>query len=76
MKVEILYVTDCPTHLAVVALVNDVLAEHGVSAEIEEILVSDEVLAKKLQFRGSPTVRIDGRDVIAGPDSPGGTAEI
>lgn len=64
MKVEILYVAECPSHPAAVKLVKEVLAAQGVAAEIQELLVRDERMAKELRFRGSPTVRIDGRDVV------------
>lgn len=74
VKVEILYVTDCPTHPGLVALVKDVLANQGVLAEVREILVANEVMAKELRFRGSPTVRVNGRDVIEESDSLQGTA--
>lgn len=63
MKVEVLYVADCPSHLAAVTLVKDVLAAQGVAAEITEVLVSDEQTARELKFPGSPTIRINGRDV-------------
>lgn len=63
MKVEVLYVAGCPSHLAAVTLVKDVLDAQGVTAEITEVLVSDEQTAGELNFVGSPTIRIDGRDV-------------
>ena len=69
MKVEILYVADCPSHPAAVALVRDVLAAQGVAAEIAEVLVSDEQAARKLKFPGSPTIRINGRDVAESPEN-------
>jgi hypothetical protein len=63
VKVEVLYVADCPTHPAAVKLVKQVLAAEGVDAEIHEILVRDEGMANELGFCGSPTIRINGRDV-------------
>lgn len=42
MKVEVLYVADCPTYPAAVKLVKHVLAAEGVEAEIHEVLVSDD----------------------------------
>jgi hypothetical protein len=63
MKVEVLYVADCPSHSAAVKLVKDVLAAEGVVAEIHEVLVSDERTANELKFLGSPTIRINGQDV-------------
>ena len=74
MKIEILYVTGCPTHPAAVALVRRVLADQGVFAEIHEILVKNEVMAKELGFRGSPAVRVNGRDVVEDLDKPEATA--
>jgi hypothetical protein len=67
MKVEILYVADCPSQPAAVALVKDVLAAQGVEAEVTEVLVSDERAAQALRFPGSPTIRINGRDVAEPP---------
>ena len=63
MKVEVLYVAECPSHAAAVKLVREVLISEGVAAEIWELLVTDEVMAKDLAFSGSPTIRINGRDV-------------
>lgn len=63
MKVEILYVAECPSHPAAVKLVKEVLATQGVAAEIQEVLVSDEHMADELKFPGSPTIRINGQDV-------------
>lgn len=67
MKVEVLYVADCPTHLAAVSLVKDVLASERIVAEIREILISDERMAADVGFLGSPTIRVNGRDVAGEP---------
>jgi hypothetical protein len=63
VKVEVLYVAECPSHPAAVKLVKEVLAAEGVAAEIHEVLVRDEGRAGELKFCGSPTIRINGRDV-------------
>jgi hypothetical protein len=63
VKVEVLYVADCPSHPAAVKLVKHVLATAGVEAEIHEVLVRDDGMATELGFCGSPTIRINGRDV-------------
>jgi hypothetical protein len=63
VKVEVLYVSECPSHPAAVKLVKDVLAAEGVAVEIHEVLVRDEGMATVLRFVGSPTIRINGRDV-------------
>src|SRR5579863_3122084 len=64
LKVEILYVLDCPFHTAAVKLVREVLATEEVAAEINEVLVADREMAHEIGFLGSPTVRINGRDVM------------
>jgi hypothetical protein len=68
VRVEVLYVAECPSHPAAVQLVKDVLAAQGVSAEIHEVLVTHEGMASELKFCGSPTIRINGRDVAAEPE--------
>jgi len=64
MKVEVLYVAECPSHPAAVKLVRDVLNSEGVVAEIREVLVRDDSMATDLAFSGSPTIRINGWDVV------------
>jgi len=44
-------------------MVKDVLAAQGVATEVREILVRDEGMATELKFLGSPTIRVNGRDV-------------
>ena len=63
MKAEVLYVAECPSHPAAVKLVRDVLAAQGILADIHEVLIADETMAGELRFVGSPTIRINGRDV-------------
>lgn len=72
MKVEVLYVADCPSHPPAVKLLKDVLAAEGITAEVTQVLVVDAQMASELKFRGSPTIRIDGLD-IAGETSDAGT---
>jgi hypothetical protein len=63
MRVEVLYVAECPSHPAAVKLVRDVLNSEGVAAEVREVLVRDDSMATDLAFSGSPTIRINGRDI-------------
>jgi hypothetical protein len=58
VKVEVLYVADCPSHPAAVKLVRDVLAAEGITTEVYEVLVRDEQMAGELKFLGSPTIRM------------------
>lgn len=70
MRVEVLYVAGCPSHRTAVAMVREVLDAQGVATQIEEVLVKDGEMARELQFSGSPTIRVDGRDVAGEPHSP------
>jgi hypothetical protein len=46
----------------------ELLASTGVPAEVREVNVSSDARARQLEFIGSPTVRIDGRDVDPAPE--------
>ena len=63
MKIELLCVPNCPNHAAALLMLRDVLSEQGLSEEVMEIEVSDPARAAAVSFLGSPTIRIDGRDV-------------
>ena len=63
MKVELLYVRDCPNHPLTLEAVRDVLRENGLPLDITEIEISSSAQAMTLLFPGSPTVRVDGKDV-------------
>jgi glutaredoxin len=63
MKIQLLYILDCPWCLKTKKLLRESLKELKMEAEIEEILIDSEEKAKKYQFIGSPTIRIDGKDI-------------
>jgi hypothetical protein len=71
MKIEILYVTGCPHHRPAVERIREALAAERWDAEIQEILVRDPAMAEALQFPGSPTIRINGRDVECNKEAEG-----
>ena len=70
MKIEVFYVPDCPHHPSAVNQLRDVLSAEGVRTEINEIAVMDAKAAEELRFRGSPTIRINGRDIAGESHSP------
>lgn len=61
--IEILAREDCPSRGMAIAVVERVVAETGVSAHIEVVDVTSEEQAQERRFPGSPTVRVEGRDV-------------
>jgi hypothetical protein len=69
--VEILYFEGCPNHEGARALVERVAAELRVEPEIDLVDVPDADAATRLRFLGSPTVRVDGRDVEPGAEERG-----
>ncbi len=66
--IEVLYVQDCPHYPGTLALVERVRAELGVDAELRTSLIIDQAAADQALFAGSPTVRVDGRDVEPGSE--------
>jgi hypothetical protein len=66
--VEILYFQGCPNHEATLELVERVANELHIDLVIERVGVPDNEIATRLRFLGSPTVRIDGRDVEPGAE--------
>ena len=67
-RVEILYFDGCPNHEPAHELVEQVAAELGLQTEIELVEVADAETATRVRFLGSPSVRVDGRDVEPGAD--------
>ncbi len=65
-RIEILWFQDCPNHPVARALVDEVVAEFGVQADIRSIEVADDAIAERVRFPGSPTIRVDGVDVEPG----------
>ena len=66
--IEVLYVQDCPHYPATLALVGRMRAELGIDAEVRTSLILDQAAAERARFPGSPTVRVDGRDVEPGSE--------
>jgi hypothetical protein len=68
--IELLYWEGCPSHPEAKALLEQVLADLGRHDEIVMKEVTTDEEAERLRFPGSPTIRIDGRDVDpAGADA-------
>ena len=63
MIVELLYFDGCPSHVSARRLVEDVLADFAVAAEIHDVEVSGPADAQSKRFPGSPTIRVNGADI-------------
>jgi len=64
MKVEILYFDGCPSYVTAEKILKEVLANEGIEAEVNLVAVNTDEEARKLQFPGSPTLRIEGQDLF------------
>ena len=71
MKIELLHIADCPNADAARRLLKETMREVGLPEEISEVEVCDSVQAEALAFPGSPTIRVDGRDVENTPPGYG-----
>jgi hypothetical protein len=63
MKIELLYWDGCPSYPEARQLLQEILATRGVSDGIQMREVKTQEEAEQLRFPGSPTIRVDGRDV-------------
>jgi hypothetical protein len=67
--IEVLYVGDCPHYAGALALVERICGELGIDTELRTSLIGDQAAAERARFPGSPTIRVDGRDVEPGSPS-------
>jgi hypothetical protein len=68
--IDVLYVEECPNYPDTLALVQRVGTELGIDVELRTTLIADQAAAEGARFPGSPTVRVDGRDVEPGSEPP------
>ena len=65
MRVELLWWEGCPSHPAALEQLREVLREEGAdpdSVVLREVRTDEQ--AREERFFGSPTIRIDGEDVV------------
>jgi hypothetical protein len=68
MKVEVLYFDGCSTYRAAEQTLRGVLAQVDAETEVVLMAVNTDEEARRLRFPGSPTIRVDGRDLFPVPD--------
>lgn len=66
MKIEVLYFDGCPNHEALLPQLRQLLDDEGIASPIGLQLVESVEDAERQRFLGSPTLRVDGRDVDPG----------
>ncbi len=69
--VEFLYDPDCPSHERALARLREVMAEQHNPAEIVVEAITSYDQARRRQFLGSPTIRVNGKDIDPGSEHGG-----
>ena len=69
--VELIWFSECPNHPAARAMLEEVIADIAPGTPIHDVDATDPRTAARLRFPGSPTIRVDGRDVDPGYIDPG-----
>jgi hypothetical protein len=64
MRVELLWWDGCPSYPAALEELRRILREEGVEADVTSVEIQDDEQARRERFPGSPTIRIDGEDVV------------
>lgn len=63
-RIEVLTFEGCPHAEAALELVRDVAAQLAPDEPVEEVRVETDADGRRVRFLGSPSVRIDGRDLV------------
>lgn len=72
MTIDLLIFAGCPHAEPARALIDSVLTELSLTAEVRSVEVRDHNDAVARHFLGSPSIRVDGRDI---EESPTGSSE-
>jgi len=62
-KVEFLYFKSCPGHKQALINLKAALRESGITADLTLVEVATEAQAERLGFQGSPSIRVNGKDL-------------
>ena len=66
MKIEILYFDGCPNHERLLDRLPALLEREGITVPVVLVNVEDDDQAQHERFLGSPTIRVNGRDIDPG----------
>ena len=67
MQIQFLFYEGCPSHEKGLARLKKVMAEDGIDTEIEVLEILTEEQAAEWGFIGSPTILINGQDMVTPP---------
>jgi hypothetical protein len=63
VRIELLFFDGCPNYEALLPRVREVVADTGISAGVDLRRITDDDVARRERFLGSPALRVDGHDV-------------
>ena len=63
MKIELLYMDDCPSWERGLQNLQAALQLETINADIDLVKIGDDAEAARLRFLGSPSFRVDGREL-------------
>jgi hypothetical protein len=69
MEIELLYFEGCQGQKKARPLLDEVLAEEGIRVPVHFTKMRDQAHAVAQRFQGSPTIRINGRDLVEQADT-------
>ena len=72
VKIELLYFDRCPTYRPAQESLKQALSEEGIDARIQLLAVNTNEEAQRMRFPGSPTIRVNGRDLFPAPEPQDG----
>ena len=62
-KIDFLYWEDCPSYRNALDRLKEILNQTGIQAQVNLIEINTEEEARRFGFPGSPTIRVDGKDI-------------
>jgi hypothetical protein len=68
MRVELLWWEGCPSYPDTLADLERALEAAGLDNHVEMVEIESDEQARRDRFPGSPTIRIDGEDILPCPD--------
>ncbi|HLI33180.1 MAG TPA: hypothetical protein VKU89_10660 [Solirubrobacteraceae bacterium] len=70
MQIELLYWEGCPSHPKALEQLREQIAALGIGQEVSVRRIESEEQAATEHFVGSPTIRVDGADVVDPGEQP------
>jgi hypothetical protein len=67
-RVELVVFEGCPNARAARELIDQVNASLALEPQVDVVVVPDAETAERARFLGSPTIRVDGRDIEPGAE--------